>query len=254
MKHRLGPARRSVPCYPAAPPGREAVGRIIAVANQKGGVGKTTTAINLAASLAAAERRVLAVDADPQGNLTSGLGRKARGPRPSLYDVADRPAPAREVLVPDRPRAPTLAPADRNLTGAEVELVPLLAREYRLKEALAPVAGRLRLRPHRLPAEPGAPDRQRPDRRRQRARCRCSASTSRSKGISELMATLRAGAAGPQPRARDRGRPAHDGGRAHEPHPAGDAPRSAGTSRRRSSTPRSPGACASRRPRASASR
>jgi chromosome partitioning protein len=118
------------------------VARVIAVANQKGGVGKTTTAINLAASLAAAERRVLAVDADPQGNLTSGLGKKTRESRPSLYEALIDQRPLAELLVPTELEHLTLVPSDRNLTGAEVELVPLLAREHRLKEALAPVVDR----------------------------------------------------------------------------------------------------------------
>jgi chromosome partitioning protein len=118
------------------------LGRTIAVANQKGGVGKTTTAINLAASLAAAERRVLAVDCDPQGNLTSGLGRKTGEDRPSLYDVLIGGRPLEEILIPTDLEHLTLAPSDRHLTGAEVELVPLLAREFRLKEALEPVAAR----------------------------------------------------------------------------------------------------------------
>jgi chromosome partitioning protein len=112
------------------------VGRVIAITNQKGGVGKTTTAINLAASLAAAERPVLAIDLDPQGNLTSGLGRKTKDPRPSVYDVLIEGRPLEEVLLATDLTHLSLAPSDRNLTGAEVELVPAERREYRLRDAL----------------------------------------------------------------------------------------------------------------------
>ena len=167
------------------------MGRVIAVANQKGGVGKTTTAINLAASLAAAERRVLAVDTDPQANLTSGLGRKAREPRPSIYDVIIDQRPLDDILISTDLEHLTLAPADRNLTGAEVELVPLLAREYRMKEALAATGdGALRLRVPRLPAQPRPPHRERPGGGGHRAhplQCEYFA----LEGISELVNTMR---------------------------------------------------------------
>jgi len=82
------------------------------------------------------------VDADPQGNLTSGLGRKTRESRPSLYEALIEQRPLDELIVTTDLAHLSLVPSDRNLTGAEVELVPLLAREYRMKEALAPVVAR----------------------------------------------------------------------------------------------------------------
>jgi chromosome partitioning protein len=110
------------------------VSRVLAVANQKGGVGKTTTAINLAAACAALERRVLLVDCDPQGNATRGLGVAAEGPK--LYDALTGSAPIESVVRGTALDHLDLVPSDRELVGVEVEFVGLEGWQLRLRERL----------------------------------------------------------------------------------------------------------------------
>src|SRR5690606_17026454 len=114
--------------------------RVIAIVNQKGGVGKTTTAINLGASFAVAERKTLVIDMDPQGNATSGLG-VARGDiNRSMYEVLVDGEPLQNAILPSLHfRNLDLVPADGALVGAEVQMVEIPERETLLRKALAPV-------------------------------------------------------------------------------------------------------------------
>jgi chromosome partitioning protein len=116
------------------------VGRTICISNQKGGVGKTTTAINLAASLASAERSTLLVDMDPQGNAGSGLGLRAEDLKGTVYEALVSGRPAKELIHSTELRYLEVIPATPELTGAEIELVNQEQREFRLREALAPIS------------------------------------------------------------------------------------------------------------------
>lgn len=115
------------------------MGKIISITNQKGGVGKTTTSVNLAAALAHLGKRVCIVDIDPQGNSTSGLGIEKSKIKHSIYEVIINGVPAKDAVLPTMMDTLFLIPANIDLVGAQVELVGKMARESYLKEALLPI-------------------------------------------------------------------------------------------------------------------
>ncbi len=133
----MGPA--SEPTEAPQGVGGRPLPRVIAIANQKGGVGKTTTTVNMGAALAELDHRTLVVDLDPQGNATTGLGINYRTLDHTMYDVLLHDVPMEDCIEPTEVRNLFVAPASLDLAGAEIELVPAFSRESRLKRALAEI-------------------------------------------------------------------------------------------------------------------
>jgi len=135
---------RPIKSYSEKAPVKHVVGqtKILAIINQKGGVGKSTTAINLSAALGEMGKQVLLVDLDPQGNASSGLGIEKAAVSHCIYDVLLNDVPIEDVIIPDVCPGLDIAPATINLAGAEVELVSEMARENRLKDAVCSMRGR----------------------------------------------------------------------------------------------------------------
>ena len=225
----------------------------MAVANQKGGVGKTTTTINLGACLAELGYRTLVVDLDPQGNASTGLGIENRGLETSMYHVIMHEVPLENCIEPTDVKNLFVAPASLDLAGAEIELVPAFSRETPAAPGRRGGARRLRLRPHRLSALARTAHRQRP-RRRPRGAGADPVRVLRARGSRPAAAQRRPRQAQPQPDAGGQHDRLRDVRRADEARRSGGAERCASTSATRCCARSSPARCGCPRHRRSGSR